>query len=233
MEQLRNYFFSALGQVTDYLPNLLSALLIFAVGYLVSRGVAALVRKGLGRTSFDGFIARRLHPRASTERTPASRTLGTGVFGFGMLVTLSLTAQALRLNSLAAGLNSVIAYIPRVLVAAIIVGVAVAVARFLADMVADVTNRWVANGVRTAVIALSVFMALDQLGVASNIVTTAFVGLVGAAAVAAAIAFGVGNIELAKDYSRRLRRETEADRTHRIIEGPGTSGPLSPEERTH
>ena len=232
MEQLRNSFYSAVGQVADYLPHLLSAIIIFAVGYLVSRAVGALVRRGLQRTGFDRFVARRLHPRASTEQAPASRTLGTGVFGFGMLVTLSQTAQALRLNSLAAGLNSVIAYIPRVLVAAIIVGVAVAVARFLADMVADVTSRWVANGVRIAVIALSVFMALDQLGVASNIVTTAFVALVGAAAVAAAIAFGVGNIDLARDYSRRWRREAEAEEAQRIIERPG-AGPLSPEERTH
>lgn len=225
MEQLRNAFYTAVGQVAEYLPHLLSAIAIFAVGYLLSRAAGALVRRGLARAGFDRFVSRRLHPRASPEHAPASRTLGSGAFGIGMLVTAAQTAQALKLNTLAGGLNSVIAYIPRVLVAAIIVGVAVAVARFLADMVADVTSRWVATGVRVAVIALSVFMALDQLGVASNIVTTAFVGLVGAAAVAAAIAFGVGNIDLAKEYSRRFRRGSEAEQPHRIIEGP--------EERTH
>ena len=231
MEQLRNSFYSAVGQVADYLPHLLSAIAIFAVGYLVSRAVGALVRRGLARTGFDRFVARRLHPRASPEHAPASRTLGSGAFGIGILVTTSLTAQALRLNTLADGLNSVIAYIPRVLVAAIIVGVAVAVARFLSDMVAGMTSRWVANGVRVAIIALSVFMALDQLGVARNIVSTAFAALVGAAAVAAAIAFGVGNIDLARDYSRRFRREAEAeaDETARIIsEETGL-----PEERRH
>jgi hypothetical protein len=231
MQQLQNYFYSAVGQVAGFLPNLLSALLIFAVGYLVSRGLAALVRKGLARTRFDTMVAKRLHPSISTERKPASSSAGTAVFGLGMLVTLSLTAQALRLDTLARGINEVLAYVPRVLVAALIVGIALAVARFLSDMVAGMTSRWVANGVRVAIIALSVFMALDQLGVARNIVSTAFAALVGAAAVAAAIAFGVGNIDLARDYSRRFRREaeSEADETARIIsEETGL-----PEERRH
>ena len=228
MQQLQNYFYSALGQVTGFLPNLLSALLIFAVGYLVSRGLAALVRKGLERTRFNGMVAKRLHPSISTERKPASSSAGSAVFGLGILVTLSLTAQALRLDTLARGINEVLAYVPRVLVAAIIVGVALAVARFLADWVSGMTSRWVANGVRVAIVALSVFMALDQLGVARNIVNTAFAALVGAAAVAAAIAFGVGNIDLARDYSRRFRREAEGE------EAPGiTSEEPLPEERRH
>jgi len=106
----------------------------------------------------------------------------------------------------------------------------VAVARFLSDMVAGMTSRWVANGVRIAIAALSVFMALDQLGVAPNIVNTAFAALVGAAAVAAAIAFGVGNIDLARDYSRRLRREAEGEEAAGII---GTEETGLPEERRH
>lgn len=217
MQQLQNYFYSAVGQVAGYLPNLLSAVLIFAVGYLVSRGLAALVRKGLERTRFNGMVAKRLHPSISTERKPASSSAGSAVFGLGILVTLSLTAQALRLETLAKGINEVLAYVPRVLVAAIIVGVAVAVARFLAEWVSGMTSRWVAGGVRVAIVGLSVFMALDQLGVARNIVNTAFAALVGAAAVAAAIAFGVGNIDLARDYSRRLRREAEGEQASHII----------------
>jgi len=121
MQQLTNCFYSAVGQVAGFLPNLLSAILIFAVGYLVSRGISALVRKGLERTRFNSMVAKRLHPSVSPERKPASSSVGTAVFGLGLLVTLSLTAQALRLDTLARGINQVLAYVPRVLVAAHIV----------------------------------------------------------------------------------------------------------------
>lgn len=214
-EQIRNFFASGIGQVVAFLPNLLSAAIILAVGYLLSRLVGNLTYRLLGRAGFDSFVARRLHPRASAPGRSASRTVGSAVFWLGMLVTLSLTTRSLQLASLSAGLDNILGYVPRVIIAAIIVGVAIAVANVLADLIGDVTSSWVARGARVAVIALSVFMALDQLGIARNIVMTTFSAVVGAAAVAAAIAFGVGNIGFARDYTRRL----EHRRSQR--EGPG------------
>jgi hypothetical protein len=61
---------------------------------------------------------------------------------------------------------------------------------------------------------LAVFMALQQLGIATNIVTTAFAILFGAVALGLALAFGLGNRELAAQITRewyeRMRAEREA-----------------------
>ncbi|MGC4117097.1 MAG: hypothetical protein QM765_21555 [Myxococcales bacterium] len=205
LEQIRNYFATGIGQITAYLPNLLSALVVLLVGYLLSRVLGSLVGRLLERTRFDGFVARHMAPSGRSPRLSASRTTGQAVFWLGMLVTFSLMAQSLRLAALSAGINRIIGYVPRVIVAALIVAIAIPVARVLSDLVANVSSAWLAKSVRVAVIAVSVFMALDQLGVAPNIVNAGFIAIVAAAATAAAIAFGVGGIDVARDYTRQWR----------------------------
>jgi hypothetical protein len=211
-EQIMNYFAAGLGQIVAFLPNLVSAIIVFVVGYLLSRLLGSLVRRLLSRAQFDSFVARRLHPRANAPQRPASATLGSTVFWLGILVTLSLTARSLRLASLSQGFDRILGYVPRVIVAALIVGIAIAVANVISELIKDVGSAWLGRGARIAIIALSIFMALDQLGIAPNIVWTAFAAVIGAAAVAAAIAFGIGNIDAARDYSRRLQRRTTAAR---------------------
>lgn len=208
-EQIRSYFAAGIGQIVAFLPHLLSAVIILVVGYVLSRLAGSLARRLLARVRFDGYIAHRLHPRASAPGRPASTTVGSAVFWLGMLVTLSVTTRALQLASLSAGIDRILSYVPRVIVAAVIVGVAIAVANVLADLIGGVTSTWLARGARLAIIALSVFMALDELGIARNIVMTAFAAVVGAAAVAAAVAFGIGNIDFARDFTRRLERRGE------------------------
>jgi hypothetical protein len=205
-EQIRNYFATGIGQIAAFLPNLLSAVIILVVGYALSRLVGGLVRRLLAKVSFDSMVARRLHPRANAPGRPASTTVGSAVFWLGMLVTLSLTTRSLRLISLSDGLDRILGYVPRVIIAAFIVGIAIAIANVLADLIGDVTHAWLAQGARVAIIALAGFMALDELGIAQNIVMMTFAAVVGAAAVAAAIAFGVGNIDFARDFTRRWER---------------------------
>lgn len=212
LEQIRNYFATGIGQITAFLPNLVSALIVLLVGYLLSRVLGSVVAKLLGRARFDGFVARHLHPRAGEAGLSASRTAGRAVFWLGMLVTFSLAAQALRLAALSAGINRIIGYVPRVLVAALIVAIAIPVARVISELVANVSSAWLAKGARVAVIALSVFMALDQLGVARNIVNAGFIAVVASAAAAAAIAFGVGGIDVARDYARQWRGRSARSR---------------------
>ncbi|MGC4117113.1 MAG: hypothetical protein QM765_21640 [Myxococcales bacterium] len=217
LERIRDQFATGIGQITAYLPNLLSGAVILLVGYLVSRGLASVVLKLLGRAGIDRFVARHLDTaRAGAQPSrSASKTTSSAVFWLGMLVTFSLTAQALRLAGLSSGINGILGYVPRVIVAALIVGVAIPVARVLAEYVRGAGNEWFAKGVRVVVIALAAFMALDQLGVASNIVNAGFIAAVAAAAAALAIAFGVGSIDVVREYAQQRRGAGAAASTSR------------------
>lgn len=202
-EQLRGYLAEGLGAFLAYLPNLVAGIIILLVGTLVARLLGAAVRKLLAKSRFDGFMARRLHPKASEPGRSASRAVGAAVFWLGLLLTIALAAEALLITALASGIYEILAFVPSLIVAVILVGVAIAVGNVIADFI---RTPWLARSARIAIIALAVFMALNQMGIAPSIVNAAFIALVGAAAVAAAIAFGVGNIELARDYTRRFER---------------------------
>jgi len=239
-QQVTSFFAEGLGRIVGFLPNLLSAIVILVVGYALSRVLGGLVKRLLMRAHFDAAVSRHVRPQAIEKRS-ASATLGSVVFWLGMLVTLSLTARSLALESLAGGINRILAFVPNVIVAAIIVGVAVALANVLADLVGDYAQGWLGKAVKVAIIALSVFMALDQLGIASTVVATTFTALLGAAAVAFAIAFGVGNIQLARDYSARLARKGKAaaetrpaeEEEHLISPPYGGNEPHGPTTHTH
>jgi hypothetical protein len=228
--QISSHFSSAVGRLAGFIPNLLSAIVILAVGILLSRLVGALARKLLARVGFDGFADRHLRLRAAAPRRSASALVGSAVFWLGTLLTVSMAANSLNLRTLSAGINGILAFIPRVVVACVIVGVAIAAARVLARFIGDVAGGTLAKGAQGAVIVLAVFMALDELGVSKTIVTTTFTAILGAAAVAAAIAFGVGNIGLARDYTHRLTsRRLERPPAPRREEIPASAvEPLEP-----
>jgi len=219
-QQIVSYFAGGLGQIVAFVPNLVSAIIVLAVGYLVARVLGSLTRRILARTRFDPFVAKRLRPRASTRERAASAATGSLVFWLGMLVTVSIAARSLRLTSLSYGIDRIIGYVPRVFVAALIVGIAIALANVVADLIGDATHTWLARGARVALIALASFMALDELGIARSIVMMLFAAVVGAAAVAAAIAFGIGNIDFAKDTTRRAQHRVEREAPDALGERP-------------
>lgn len=71
---------------------------------------------------------------------------------------------------------------------------------------------WLARTGRGGVIVLAVFMALQELGVATDIVTTAFAILFGAVALALALSFGLGNRDLAAEITREWYERYRAER---------------------
>lgn len=225
MEQARDYFASGLGRIVGFLPSLVSAIVIVAVGYLLSRLADGLVRRLLARAGFDRFAARHF---PATGRRTASSIAGSTVFWLGILITASMAANSLGLGTLSAGINKVLGFIPNVLVAAVIIGIAIPIGRLLAGLVGGVTNRSLARAVQAAVLVFAVFMALDQLGVSRTIVTTTFTALLGAVAVAAAIAFGVGNIGMAREMTGRWVRRSEARRQAAVA--PEREAPTTAEE---
>ncbi|HUF34763.1 MAG TPA: hypothetical protein VMN37_02380, partial [Gemmatimonadales bacterium] len=82
----------------------------------------------------------------------------------------------------------------------------------------------VAKIAKGAVIVISIFMALQQVGVAEEIVTAAFTLILGAVALAVGLAFGLGNRELAGEITRRWYEEGQR-RDRRRTDRPGPNTP--------
>ena len=213
-QRITSYFADGVGHVVSFLPQLISAVIILAIGWAVAVILRAVASRLLGGVHFDRLVERRVHRKATSKGSP-TKGVAAVVYWLTMLVAVTMASRALGLDTLAAGLSRIIGYIPHVLVACVIVVVGAAVGRLIGDLVADMASRTLANVARGAVLALALFMALDELQVAHGIVMTTFALLLGAAAVAGAIAFGLGNRDLAAQYTRRLVRRAEDETTAR------------------
>lgn len=203
-------FGNAFGRVVAFLPNLIAALIILAVGFFIAMVLERVVRRLLSAIGLDRRpLARRwLGESAGIQRLP--RTGGRIVYWVTGLITVGLAIDALKLAWLSAGFARVMAYLPNVLAAALVVFVGYIAANFLYRETAARSKGTVlwARLVRGAVLTVAGFMALQQLGIATAIVTTAFTVAISAMAIAGALAFGLGNRELAgrvtRDWYERL-----------------------------
>ena len=122
------------------------------------------------------------------------------------LIIVLFVVQAL--DSLALGVLSsvgvaIIAYLPNVL-AAIIVAIAAFIGYRVVENKLGEKCSTCATAVKAAIIVVASFFILSQLGIASTLVNTAFIIILGAAGVAAALAFGLGGREFAAKLLNKI-----------------------------
>lgn len=224
---------SGFTQLIGYLPQLIGALLVLVIGYIIARVLRAIVTKLLKRLRVDDKLSGGQGGRYLTQVSPQgspSRLVGTVVFAVVMLFVLSSAIGTLGIPALTGFMNTVLAYLPRVLAALLIFIAAAAVAsavgtvahRTMGDTAA---GRMVTAGAPALVMAIGVFMILTQLRIAPVIVTITYIALVGSIALGSAIAFGLGGRDAAAEMInqgyRRTREETGAGE-HARSEGPAS-----------
>ena len=202
----------ALSQFFSYIPQLIGAIVILVVGYIVAKILQAVVGRILQGIGFDGWMERagikRFFDRADTRQTPAS-ILGKLVFWFVFIIAIVMATDALGIRQVSAVFSQLIAYIPNIIAAILILILASLLANFVAGLVRGATGMDVLGTVaQVAIIAYAVFAALTQLGIAVQLTAPTFLIALGAIALAAAIAFGFGSQGVARDivekaYNRR------------------------------
>src|SRR5215208_4119621 len=203
---------NALSTFLSYLPQLVGALIILIIGYIVAKVLQALVGRVLRGVGFDGWMERggikQFFDRAQTNHTPAT-ILGLLVFWFVFIIALTMATDALGIPQVSAVLGQLIAYIPSIIAAILILILAALLANFLSGIVRGATGSdLLASIARYAIIVYEVFAAITQLGIAVELTAPTFLIVLGAVALAAAIAFGLGGREVAQDilhkaYNRR------------------------------
>jgi hypothetical protein len=120
-----------------------------------------------------------------------------------------MSADTLGIPQVSAVLAQLVAYIPSITAAILILIVAALLANFVSGIVRGATGSGVlASIARYAIIVYAVFAALTELGIAVQLTAPTFLILLGALALAAALAFGIGGREVARDilekaYNRR------------------------------
>ena len=206
-------FQSALALLFEFVPRLLGFLVILLIGWIVASALARAVTFILRKVGFDRIADRiglsRLGQQAGIK-TDAADILGKLVYWFIFLIFLVPAVNALGLTTVSDLLGRVIGYLPNVFVAILVLFLGTLAATLVADIVrgasasARIGNPNIfSNIARYAIIGFVAIIALEQLGIATSLLNILFTAIVGAAALAAGLAFGLGGQDTARKYLDR------------------------------
>jgi hypothetical protein len=218
-------------QIGSVLPALVGAAVILLTGYFLARQVQRWADDTLKRLNFDRVASAGGLDEAmgrTGSRLDPVRALAKLAFWLVMLVVILLASTALGLESINEMFGTMLAFIPTLIAGIVIVILGIIVGEFVRALI--VASAGSVSGVPTvakmakgAVIVIALFMALQQVGVAEEIVTAAFTLILGAAALAVGLAFGLGNRELAGEITRRWYEQGHRrDRRWKDVSGPNT-----------
>ena len=208
-----NALANAVNLILTFIPRLIGFLVILIVGLiiaaLVAKAVTFLLRKvGLDRMS-DRIGLTRFEQRMGVRMDTAG-VLGKIVYWFIVLIFLVPAADALGVPAVSNVLNQLVAYIPNVFVAILVLFLGALAATVVADLVrgavasANIGNPNIfAMIARWAIIAFAALVALEQLKITPDLINELFGAVVLALAIAFGLAFGLGGQEAARRWLAR------------------------------
>jgi hypothetical protein len=209
LEPLRGFML----RIGDWLPRLLIAILVIVIGWMVAKGVRFAVVKGLRAVNFnvlteragmDGFL------RDGGIQSDVTEILGLLFYWLVILASLVMAFNLLGLEYITELLGRVVWFLPKVMVALLILAFGTYFARFIGNAVtaygrnirlqdAEVLGRIA----QYAIIAFVVLISLDQVNVGGDIVRQTFLIVLSGIVFALALAFGLGGKEWAAEMLER------------------------------
>ena len=204
------------GKVAGFVPQLVAALVVFLIGWLVAVLLGKLAWHIVKVVRLDRGLE-TLGLRKVWEKS--GYKLNTPFFfyelvkWFFIVVFLMAATDILGLTQVTEFLRTVVSYLPNVIVAALVLLIGVLVARFLEGLVrgsvkaAELASaNFLGSLTKWAVLIFSLLVALNQLKVADEIIRIVVIGVVAAGAIALGLSFGLGGKSHAEDFIGKMRQ---------------------------
>lgn len=200
-----------------FLPDFIGALVVLLLGWLVAATLGRLAHRLVVLVRIDRAVE-ALHITEAFERAgvhfDVAALFGWLVKWFLLIVTFVAAADVLQWTQLSEFLATVLAYLPNVIIAAVILLVGILVANFVAQVVhrsIEVTQlqgaEFLSGVAKWAVLVFSFLAALNQLQIAEELIQSLFTAFVAMLAIAGGLAFGLGGKEHATRLLDHLRKD--------------------------
>ncbi len=207
-------------QFANFIPSLVGALIVLIIGLIVATGLGALVQKIFEALRLDTFLE-KLGLKPYFERAGlklrASYFLGQLVYWFIVIAFLLAACTSLGLYALSSFLNEILAYLPNVIAAVLIMLAAFVLGNFVRRIVmASVLSaklhaaHFLGTLTWWAVVVFGFLAALTQLQIAVTIIQSIVTGFIAMLALAGGLAFGLGGRDYAARLLEKLRDRTES-----------------------
>ncbi len=211
----------ALRGVVEVIANLILAIIVFTIGYLISVGIGKLVTEILKSVKFNKLFEKEGWKKAMQRAeidVDASGFIGAIIKWVFVVVSLLVAVDILKLTEFAGFLTSVLDYIPRVIVAILVFVVAVIISDIIEKIVRVAVEKmkvgygYLASSiVKWAIWIFTIFLILDQLLPTSLLIKTLYTGIVygviGALALGIGLAIGLGGKDTAGKIIENLSKK--------------------------
>ena len=201
----------------SFIPNLIGAIIVFIIGWLISLGIGKLIAEILTRIKFNQLFERAGWQQALEKaelKVNAAEFVGAIVKWVLVIVFLLAAVEILGLVQFAGFVKNVLAYLPNVIVAALIFVVTVIVVDIVEKVVRAAVEgvkvgygHFVSAIIKWSIWIFAVLAILHQLGIARSFMETLFTGFVAMLVIAIGISFGLGGKEVAAEILRDLRNK--------------------------
>lgn len=196
------------------IPQVIMALVLLAVGILIAKFVGQLLESTLHGVGTDSVVAQW---GVVPEGKSASGIIA-GIVKIAIVLFFGvMAAQMLNFPAITNILNEILALGGKILFGAAIIAAGFVIANVIGRFLGDTTASKI---IRYTAIALFVAMGLKYMGIADSIINMAFGAIVIGAALAAALAFGLGG----RDAAARTLKKIEANQA---TDGPDSTPPAS------
>jgi hypothetical protein len=205
----------AWDSVATFVPKLVGFLLILLIGYVVAKILEKVVNGVLERVGFDRWVERgSLKTALERTRFDASDILAKLTFWTVFLIALQLAFGAFGPNAVSDLLHGLIAYLPRIFVAVVILVIAAALAKVATELLTATLGtvsggEWIARVAGAAILIFGIFAALNQLLIAPAIVNGLYYAILVAIVGAFIVAVGGGGIRTMQRYWERASSSVE------------------------
>jgi hypothetical protein len=202
-----------LAQLGVFLPRLLLAIIILIAGWLLAKFIKLVVVKGLQTINFhvltekagiDGFL------RQGGIKAGMAGVLGILGYWLVILLTLMVAFNSLGLTYVTELVSQIVLFIPKVVVAVLILAVGLYFARFISQLVSAYSKNvgmedaeLLGRIAQYAIMVFVVLIALDQVNVVTDIIRQTFMVLLAGVVLTLALAFGIGGQKAAGDLLAR------------------------------
>ncbi len=204
------------SNVAGFIPRLVAALVVFLIGWLVAVLLGKVAYHVVRVLHIDGALTKVGFRRAwekSGFRLDTAKLFYELVKWFFIIVFLMAATNILGLDEVTRFLQSVVYYIPNVIIAAIILLVSILVAKFLEGIVQGsvraaglASANFLGTLTKWAVFVFGLLIALVQLKVADDVIKYVILGLIAATSLALGLSFGLGGARHAEEMVGHLKK---------------------------
>ncbi len=219
----------AWNRIATFIPKFVAFLLILVIGYFVAKLLAKILDGVLERVGFDRWVERGGVKQAlARSKYDASDLLSKILFWAVFLFVLQLAFGVFGPNPISDLIRGIIAFLPNIFVAIVILVVAAAIAKALSEILSPALatvpgGPAMAKGAGIAVLVIGFFAALNQLRIAPAIVNGLFYAILAIIVGSAIVAIGGGGIRTMQRYWERsaTRLEAQAPAMRAGVQGAG------------